>query len=147
GLSHPISDENRSGLLVPNLRFDSTNGVAVSVPYYFNIAPNQDATVTAQVFTEVAPLISGTFRNLDEKGAFQITGYGTYSSRVPTGVTGPLPDGEKDFRGYFAPSGRFVLDENWTISQSARIASDRTFLRRYDISDDDSLRSTINVER
>lgn len=147
GLSHPISDENRSGLLVPNLRFDSTNGVAVSVPYYFNIAPNQDATVTAQVFTEVAPLISGTFRNLDEKGAFQITGYGTYSSRVPTGVTGPLPDAEKDFRGYFATSGRFVLDENWTISQSARIASDRTFLRRYDISDDDSLRSTINVER
>ncbi|HEY9090314.1 LPS-assembly protein LptD [Parasphingorhabdus sp.] len=147
GLSHPVSDENRSGLLVPNLRFDSTNGVAVSVPYYFNIAPNQDATVTAQVFTEVAPLISGTFRNLDEKGAFQITGYGTYSSRVPTGATGPLPDSEKGFRGYFATSGRFVLDDNWTISQAARIASDRTFLRRYDISDDDSLRSTINVER
>ncbi len=147
GLSHPVSFENRSGLLVPNLRIDSTNGVAVSVPYYFSIAPNQDATVTAQVFTEVAPLISGTFRNLDEKGAFQMTGYATYSSRIPTGSAGGLSDSEKDFRGYFATSGRFILDENWTISQSARIASDRTFLRRYDISDDDSLRSTINVER
>ncbi len=147
GLSHPISNENRSGILVPNLRFDSTNGVAVSVPYYFNIAPNQDATVTAQVFTEVAPLISGTFRSLDDKGAFQMTGYATYGSRIPTGASGPLPDSERDFRGYFATSGRFILDENWTISQSARIASDRTFLRRYDISDDDSLRSTINVER
>ncbi len=147
GLSHPVSFENRSGLLVPNLRIDSTNGVAVSVPYYFSIAPNQDATVTAQVFTEVAPLISGTFRNLDEKGAFQMTGYATYSSRIPTGSVGGLSDSEKDFRGYFATSGRFILDENWTISQSARIASDRTFLRRYDISDDDSLRSTINVER
>lgn len=147
GLSHPISDENRSGILVPNLRFDSTNGVAVSLPYYFNLAPNQDATITTQVFTEVAPLISGTFRNLDEKGAFQMTGYATYSSRIPTGAAGPLPDAEKDFRGYFATSGRFILDENWTISQSARLVSDRTFLRRYDISDDDSLRSTINVER
>lgn len=147
GLSHPISDENRSGLLVPNLRFDSTNGVAVSVPYYFNLAPNQDATITTQVFTEVAPLISGTFRHLDEKGAFQMTGYGTYSSRVPTEVVGAFPGSQKDFRGYFATSGRFILDKNWTISQSARIASDRTFLRRYDISDDDSLRSTINVER
>lgn len=147
GLSHPVSFENRSGLLVPNLRIDSTNGVAVSVPYYFSIAPNQDATVTAQVFTEVAPLISGTFRNLDEKGAFQMTGYATYSSRIPTGAVGGLSDSQKDFRGYFETSGRFILDENWTISQSARIASDRTFLRRYDISDDDSLRSTINVER
>ncbi len=147
GLSHPVSFENRSGLLVPNLRIDSTNGVAVSVPYYFSIAPNQDATVTTQVFTEVAPLISGTFRNLDEKGAFQMTGYATYSSRIPTGSAGGLSESEKDFRGYFETSGRFVLDDKWTISQSARIASDRTFLRRYDISDDDSLRSTINVER
>lgn len=147
GLSHPIGFENRSGILVPNLRFDSTNGVAVSLPYYFNLAPNQDATITAQVFTEVAPLISGTFRNLDDKGAFQLTGYATYGSRIPTGAAGPLPNSEKDFRGYFATTGRFILDENWTISQSARLVSDRTFLRRYDISDDDSLRSTINVER
>ncbi|SIO07130.1 LPS-assembly protein [Parasphingorhabdus marina DSM 22363] len=147
GLSHPISNENRSGILVPNLRIDSTNGVAVSLPYYFNIAPNQDATVTAQVFTEVAPLVSGTFRHLDDKGAFQITGYATYSSRIPTGATGPLPNAEKDFRGYFETSGRFKLGNNWTVSQSARLVSDRTFLRRYDISDDDSLRSTINLER
>lgn len=147
GLSHPISNENRSGILVPNLRIDSTNGVAVSLPYYFNIAPNQDATVTAQVFTEVAPLLSGTYRHLDDKGAFQITGYATYSSRIPTGATGPLPNAEKDFRGYFETSGRFKLGDNWTVSQSARLVSDRTFLRRYDISDDDSLRSTINLER
>lgn len=147
GLSHPISNEHRSGLLVPNLRIDSTNGVAVSVPYYFNIAPNQDATVTTQVFTEVAPLISGNFRHLDDKGAFQITGYATYGSRIPTAATGPLPNAQKDFRGYFETSGRFKLDENWTVTQSARLVSDRTFLRRYDISDDDSLRSTINVER
>lgn len=147
GLSHPISDENRSGILVPNLRIDSTNGVAVSLPYYFSLAPNQDATITTQVFSEVAPLISGTFRNLNDKGAFQVTGYATYSSRIPTSTSGTLVGSEKDFRGYFATTGRFILDENWTISQSARIASDRTFLRRYDISDDDSLRSTVNIER
>ena len=147
GLSHPISDENRSGLLVPDIKFDTVNGVGVTVPYYFSIAPNQDALVTTQVFTNVAPLVSGTFRNLDEKGAFQLTGYATYGSRIPTGTSQVAAGSEKDFRGYFETSGRFRLDEKWTISQSARIVSDRTFLRRYDISDDDSLRSTINVER
>lgn len=147
GLSHPISTGNRSGLLVPGFRIDSTNGVAVSLPYYFNLAPNEDATLTAQVFTEVAPLVSGTYRKLDTKGAFQITGYATYSSRIATTATGPLPNAQRDFRGYFETSGSFNLGDNWTVSESARIVSDRTFLKRYDISDDDSLRSTINAER
>ncbi|MEO9600392.1 LPS assembly protein LptD [Parasphingorhabdus sp.] len=147
GLSHPISDENRSGIIVPNIKFDTVNGIGVTVPYYFNIAPNQDAILTTQIFTDVAPLVSGTFRSLDQKGAFQLTGYATYGSRIPAGASQALPNAEEDFRGYFATSGRFRLDDKWTVSQSARIASDRTFLRRYDISDDDSLRSTINIER
>ena len=147
GLSHPISDENRSGILVPDVKFDTVNGIGVTIPYYFSLAPNQDATVTAQVFTDVAPLVSATFRNLDQNGAFQMTGYATNSSRIPTGASEVLPNSEQAFRGYFATSGRFQIDDHWTVSQSARIVSDRTFLRRYDISDDDSLRSTINVER
>ena len=147
GLSHPVSDENRSGILVPDVKLDTVNGLGVTLPYYFSIAPNQDATVTAQIFTDVAPLVSGTFRSLDQKGAFQLTGYATYGSRIPTGASQISPGAESDFRGYFATSGRFRLDDKWTVSQSARIVSDRTFLRRYDISDDDSLRSTINIER
>lgn len=147
GLSHPITSENRSGILVPDIKFDTVNGAALSVPYYFNIGPNQDAMVTAQLFTNVAPLVSATYRHLGEKGAFQITGFATYSSRIPTGATQALPNAQEDFRGYIATSGSFRLDNNWTLSQSARIVTDRTFLRRYDISDDDSLRSTINLER
>ncbi len=147
GLSHPISNENRSGILVPKIKFSAANGAEVSIPYYFNIAPNQDATITPHIFTDVAPMLSGTFRSLDEKGAFQFTGYATYSSRIPTGASGPLPNARQDFRGYFATSGRFRINDKWTLSESARFASDRTFLRRYDISDDDTLRSNINLER
>lgn len=147
GLSHPITDENRSGILVPDVKLDTVNGLGLTIPYYFSIAPNQDATVTAQIFTDVAPLISGNYRSLDEKGAFQLTGYATYGSRISTGNSQISTNSENDFRGYFATNGRFRLDEKWSVSQSARIASDRTFLRRYDISDDDSLRSTINLER
>ncbi len=147
GLSHPISNENRSGILVPNIRFSAANGAELSIPYYFNLAPNQDATITPHVFTDVAPMLSGTFRSIDENGAFQFSGYATYSSRIPTGAVGPTPNARQDFRGYFATSGRFRIDDKWTLSQSARIASDRTFLRRYGISDDDTLRSNINLER
>ena len=44
-------------------------------------------------------------------------------------------------------NGQFQLDENWTATGSIRLASDRTFLRRYDISREDRLRSTIQLQR
>ena len=147
GLSHPIGDGQRSGLLMPDIKFSSVNGVSVAVPYYFSIAPNQDATVTGQVFTDVAPMITANYRRLDEKGAFQVTGYATYGSRVPTSTAITDPNSRNAFRGYFETTGRFIIDPNWSVSQSARITSDRTFLRRYDISDDDTLRSNINLQR
>ena len=131
-----------------NLSFDSTNGVAVSIPYYFNLAPNEDATVTDSGLYRGSSVDQRYISKSETKKAHSNSPATPLTDRVsPLALSGPLPDAEKDFRGYFATSGRFILDENWTISQSARLVSDRTFLRRYDISDDDSLRSTINVER
>ena len=147
GLSHAVANENRSGILVPNVRFSSANGAEISLPYYFSLNPNEDATIATHVFTDVLPMLRGTYRRLDEKGAFQFTGYATASARIPTGADSASPNARRDFRGYFETSGKFHLDKKWTLSQSARIASDRTFLRRYDISRDDRLRSTINAER
>jgi len=44
-------------------------------------------------------------------------------------------------------NGRFQFDENWSVTASLRRATDRTFLRRYDITRDDRLRSLVEVER
>lgn len=49
-LSFPLSDERKSGLLPPSFYFDSKSGFEFSLPYYWNIAPDQDATI--------APLLS-----------------------------------------------------------------------------------------
>ncbi|MFN5781084.1 MAG: LPS-assembly protein LptD, partial [Novosphingobium sp.] len=78
-------------------------------------------------------------------GVFQLTGYATYSNRVST-AGGPAV-GKDVFRGYFDGVGKFQLNPAWSTSASIRLASDRTFLRRYDISRDDRLRSVIEAER
>src|SRR5690606_1304269 len=57
------------------------------------------------------------------------------------------PTTEKDPRGYLFANGRFQFDPYWSVTGSIRLASDRTFLRRYDISRDDRLRSTVDLER
>ena len=45
-VSFPLTDKRKSGFLPPTIGAGSDNGVEVSVPYYWNIAPNRDATFT-----------------------------------------------------------------------------------------------------
>lgn len=150
GLSHPVGEQGSSGLMVPNLRYDRNNGLEVATPYYFKLAPNRDLTITPHIYSDALPMLEGNYRHLYDRGAYQITGYGTYGRRV--GVSDLDDDlltanAEKDFRGYIDASGRMQLTPEWSVDGSLRLASDRTFLRRYDISRDDRLRSTIGAQR
>jgi LPS-assembly protein len=145
GLSHPAETEAGSGFLVPNLSFSRNNGVEIEQGYYWRLGPNRDLTVSAHLFSDVAPMAQAQFRSLEDKGAFQVTGYATYSNQL-SATTGAAA-GTNEFRGYFDSTGRFQFTPNWSASASLRLATDRTFLRRYDISRDDRLRNNIALER
>lgn len=145
GLSHPANSEPGSGLLVPEVRLDRTNGFEIAVPYYLRLASDRDVTITPHIYTDAAPMIEGEFRALTDIGSFRINGYATHSSVVP--VSGPVVSRRKDFRGYLESAGKFQFTPRWSFSYSGRIATDRTFMRRYDISRDDRLRSTFELER
>jgi LPS-assembly protein len=144
GLSHPAEVRAASGFLVPGLQLSRNNGAAVEIPYYWRLGPNRDATVSATLFSSDAPLVFGQFRSLEKKGALEVSAYATYSNRVSTAPGGTTA---KVLRGYIDGKVKFQFDPNWSASASLRWASDRTFLRRYDISRDDRLRSTFNIER
>ena len=133
----------RSGLMIPGITISGNNGVELSATYYARLAANHDLELTAYVFTEAPPMARVRYRGLFDKGAMQATGYITRSERIPLSGTSEITD----WRGYLETNGRFQFDPNWSLTYSGRIASDRTFLRRYDISRDDRLRSTIDLER
>ncbi|MDP9769842.1 LPS assembly protein LptD [Kosakonia cowanii] len=42
----PIGDKRRSGFLIPNAKYSTSNYFEFYLPYYWNIAPNMDATIT-----------------------------------------------------------------------------------------------------
>src|SRR5690606_30970888 len=50
-LDFPLGDNRRSGWLPPTLGLDSKSGLQLSVPWYWNIAPNRDATFTPTVMS------------------------------------------------------------------------------------------------
>nr|WP_244552366.1 LPS assembly protein LptD [Allosphingosinicella indica] len=146
GLSHPDGSRGGgSGILVPDIRIDRTNGLEIALPYYVQLAPNRDLTITPHVYSEVLPMVDVRYRELTDLGAYQLGGYVTYGSRLPVGVVaGPR---DRGIRAYLEGNGRFQLDPKWSITASGRYVTDRTFLRRYDISRDDRLRSVVDAER
>ena len=146
GLSVRTDGGPVSGFLVPDLRISENNGVEVSGSYYVRMADNKDLTLSAYVFTETKPMISAQWRHLTDKGAYQITGYATHSRRI-SDFTGTTDNSESDPRGYLFANGRFQFNPEWSLTSSIRLASDKTFLRRYDISRDDRLRSMVDLER
>lgn len=147
GLGHTADFRAESGLLIPSFRLGSNNGAEISETYYWRLADNKDLSLTGSVFTKALPMLQAHYRQLAKNGAFEVTGYVTQSRRidVATGLT--TNTGNSAFRGYFETNGRFQFDENWSLTGYGRVASDRTFLRRYDISRDDRLRSSLNLER
>jgi LPS-assembly protein len=51
-LTFPLSTERKSGFLAPTFGLSGENGTEISIPYYWNIAPNQDATLTGRAMQE-----------------------------------------------------------------------------------------------
>ena len=88
-------------------------------------------------------MASFNYRQLTKSGAFQVTAYATTSRIIPAGSA--VATGNQQFRGYLDVNGRFQLSPGWSVSFSGRVATDRTYLRRYFISSDDVLRSTASL--
>ncbi len=64
-LRFPVDDRRMSGLLWPSFTNSSKNGLDVTTPYYFNLAPNYDATLLPRYTNDRGPMIGGEFRYLN----------------------------------------------------------------------------------
>ncbi len=145
--SAPVAGTAGSGLLSPDIRLMRVNGLQVAIPYYWRMGTDRGLTITPRIFSAVAPMLQMDYQELDPTGAFHLTGYLTSSRRSDDLDTQNPTDTSQAVRGYIDGIARYQLSPYWSISSSIRLASDRTFLRRYDISRDDRLRSTASIQR
>lgn len=100
-ISFPLSDARKSGVMPPTIGLGDVNGTEVSVPYYWNIAPNRDATVTPTVMTARGVTVAGEFRYLEP----------TYSGVV---------------RGNYMPADKLRSADRWgaTLNQTGTLGAD-----------------------
>ncbi|MGL5741325.1 MAG: LPS-assembly protein LptD [Legionella sp.] len=73
-LSFPTTKERKSGFLMPLAGYSNVGGFDFGVPYYWNIAPNYDLTLTPHVYTERNVMMSGEFRYLTPRSVGVLTG-------------------------------------------------------------------------
>ncbi|API86383.1 LPS-assembly protein LptD [Francisella uliginis] len=104
--SHPISDKRRSGFLMPSFAQNGNSGLALSVPYYFNLAPNYDLLLNSIFWTDRGLMEDGTFRYKSEytenqfegsivpydfqaqkmRGAFSLSSKGDFENGITTNL-------------------------------------------------------------
>lgn len=89
-MSFPVDDRRQSGFLTPNFAVTKIGGFDASIPYYFNLSPNYDATVWMREITNRGPMLRGEFRYLTEM-----------TKGVVGGEYMPYDDVNKDSRGLF----------------------------------------------
>ncbi|HEY3850962.1 MAG TPA: LPS assembly protein LptD [Steroidobacteraceae bacterium] len=72
-IAFPLGDARQSGLLFPSFGHSASNGYQVEVPYYINLAPNYDATLTPGILSRRGVQLGGEFRFLtaDSHGQFE----------------------------------------------------------------------------
>ena len=90
-ISFPLSDKRKSGVLPPTIGLDNRNGLELTLPYYWNIAPNRDATLYPTLMSKRGVDLGGEFRYLER-------------------------DYEGKVRGNFMPSDKLRESDRWGYS-------------------------------
>ncbi len=64
-LTFPLDNNRQSGFLAPLIGIDSVSGIEISSPYYWNIAPHRDATLTTTLMSKRGVALESEFRYLE----------------------------------------------------------------------------------
>ncbi|HEX2519245.1 MAG TPA: putative LPS assembly protein LptD, partial [Castellaniella sp.] len=78
-LTFPISNERKSGFLLPTYGTSSNSGFEITTPYYLNLAPNYDATLMPRYMSKRGLLMGTEFRHLGDSSTSQM--FGAYIMR------------------------------------------------------------------
>lgn len=119
-MSFPVGNARKSGLLFPSLGTSSKSGVQISVPYYLNLAPNQDLTLTPTYYTSRGFDIEGEYRFLTRSTRGQLLG-------------NFMPDDRKndDTRSRLKLTSSTSLPRGWRLTLDAENVSDARYFEDF----------------
>ena len=121
----------QSGLLAPQI-FQGTNlGVGFGLPYFIDLAPNYDLTLTPAYLTKQGFYGEAEWRQRLANGEYNIRLTGIDQMEPGLFLPAPYGAGNKTVRGSFETKGLFYLNDKWTFGWDATFLSDRFYVQDY----------------
>ena len=112
-----LNKNRKSGFLSSTFGTTSQSGFEFRVPYYFNISPNMDATLTARYLGKRGPLADGEFRYLTEN----------YSGFNQLQYMNNDQSSGQDNRYYVKLDHQHKFNNGWSASYNYQKVSDDTY--------------------
>ncbi len=134
----PVSDERVSGFLFPGIGYSNEDGLDLSLPYYWNLAPNYDATLTPRLISDRGVGLESEFRHLSRWQSTTLSGAFLNSDDLYDGVF--ERDDFEDINGSdagFEPADRWL----YGIEHRGRIGRFSTYVDYTAVSDRDYFRN------
>lgn len=119
-VSFPINNQRKSGFLFPNVGYDKESGAILEAPYYLNLAPHHDATVTPRVLSKRGVQLYGEYRYLTQKSE------GNVQAEVL-----PSDDVFNDDRYAWHYRHQQNFNARWNMDVDLQSVSDRNYLRDF----------------
>jgi len=115
-LSFPIGDARKTGVLTPVIGSAGRSGNEIRIPWYWNIAPNYDATLTPRLLTDRGFQIESEFRYLTERHRGML--------RADYLADDTLTD---ESRYLFGAENRSLFGDDWLAALDFREVSDSQY--------------------
>jgi len=132
--SAPDSTVTRqSGLLAPRLYQGQRLGYGLGIPYFFDLAPNYDLTLTPSLLSKQGFFGEAIWRHRLEYGEYSVRVTGVDEQRPDLYLPAPYGAGSNRVRGSLETSGLFYLSPNWKFGWDATFLSDRFYLEDFKI--------------
>ncbi|EFE07526.1 LPS assembly protein LptD [Citrobacter youngae] len=129
-LQLPVGDKRRSGFLIPNAKYSTNNYFEFYLPYYWNIAPNMDATITPHYMHRRGGIMwENEFRYLTQAGAGLMELDYLNSDKVYEDEH-PKDDNSRRWLFYWQHSG--VMDQVWRFNVDYTKVSDTSYFNDFD---------------
>lgn len=131
-VTFPINDQRKTGFLFPGIGYDSRSGIFTEVPYYWNIAPEQDATFVARYLTERGAQVGAEYRFLTENDGRGILRGEFLPSDSYAGEDNEINEFEGEDRYAFGFDYDQRFSNKWQIDVDLQTVSDYNYLRDFD---------------
>jgi LPS-assembly protein len=136
----PVGTERLTGFLTPTPGYSSRNGTELAIPFYWNIAPDTDATITSHYMSSRGFMVEPELRNLTPYFKTQLSGsfinndHGGYSSYAESQIANGVPEAiAYPYRGHNRWYAKLEqaggLGRDWSTSVNYADLSDRDYLR------------------